>query len=49
MDLDPIIKGESYLLPHCDALWQLITTFEMELIPLREKAELDKAAAKKKK
>jgi hypothetical protein len=46
-DLDPIIKGESYLLPHRDALWQLITTFETEFIPLREKAELDKAAAKR--
>jgi hypothetical protein len=46
-DLDPILKNESYLKPHRDALWQLISTFERDFIPLREKAELDKAAAKR--
>jgi hypothetical protein len=47
VDLDRIIKDESYLVPHRDALWQVITTFERDFIPLREKAELDKAAAKR--
>jgi hypothetical protein len=46
-DLDPILKNESYLEPHHDALWQLISTFERDFIPLREKAELYKAAAKR--
>jgi len=46
-DLDPILKNESYLKPHHDALWQLISTFERDFIPLWEKAELDKAAAKR--
>ena len=46
-DLDPFLKNESYLKPHCDTLWQLISTFERDFIPLQEKAKLDKAAAKK--
>jgi superfamily II DNA helicase RecQ len=47
VDLDRIIKDESYLVPHRDALWQVITMFKRDFIPLREKAELDKAAAKR--
>jgi hypothetical protein len=46
-DLDHIIKDDTYLVPHRDALWQLILAFEKEFIPLREKAELDKSAAKR--
>jgi len=47
MDLDQIIENESYLVPHWDALWQVISTFEAEFIPLWEKAKLDKATARK--
>jgi hypothetical protein len=47
VDLDHIIKDERYLELHRDALWQVITTLERDYIPLREKAELDKAAAKR--
>jgi hypothetical protein len=46
-DLDPIIQDETYLVPHRDALWQVISAFEMDFIPLREKAESEKAAAKR--
>lgn len=47
VDLDRIIKDEIYVAPHCDTLWQLISTFEVAFVALREKAESDKAAAKK--
>jgi hypothetical protein len=46
-DLDPLIKDETYLVPHRDALWQLIVALGADFIPLREKAEADKATVQK--
>ncbi|KIM88120.1 hypothetical protein PILCRDRAFT_85423 [Piloderma croceum F 1598] len=46
-DLDMVIGNETYLAPHCDALWKLINTFEADFIPFQEKAELEKDAIKK--
>lgn len=46
-DLDPIVKNKSHLIPHQDALWQVISAFAVGFMPLQAKVESDKDATKK--